>query len=64
MRRWRRKAAMVTLVGVLAGAGFAYLAANTVGPSSAGEGTGRVTVTTTPSGNWVTTTTSFQIPAP
>jgi hypothetical protein len=56
--------AVMVLTGALGGAGIAYMAASTVAPSSAGEGSGTVTVTTTSATGQVLSTTSppFQTP--
>lgn len=61
MRRWRRRVAAAAIAAsILGGAGFAYLASNTVPASSAGEGSGAVTITTTP-GHYSITSTSFYV---
>lgn len=44
MRKWRRLAVGLLCAGAVIGARYGYMDANQVAPSSAGEGSGSVTV--------------------
>lgn len=61
MNRWRRRAGLAAVVVALALTGIGYMDANAVPPSSAGQGSGGVTLTTSSSGVSVSTG-SFSIP--
>lgn len=58
MRGWRRMAAAVVMSGALGSAGLAYMASNTVAPSSGGQGSGTVTFKMTASAGKVSWTAS------
>lgn len=64
MRTWRKVVVDLVLAGAVIGAGYGYMDANQVAPSSAGQGSGSVTVHFLPTGHQVTSITSTPIDMP
>lgn len=65
-KRWRRRAVLPAVAAALTMLGVVHTAGDSIPASSAGEGSGTVTITTTPDGHIASTTTpsftSFKAP--